>query len=62
MTRSLADWLRALCGLFSDDGRLAVGLIVWAALAARLGPLLGLADIGGLLKARRRVSRPAKYR
>jgi predicted membrane metal-binding protein len=76
MTRILAESLRALWGLFIDDGLLAVGLIAWIALAALLVPLYGLTDIGGpilfagaalvlvgcLLKARCRVSGPAKSR
>jgi hypothetical protein len=76
VTRTLLEWLRALWGLFIDDGLLAVGLIAWIALAALLVPLLGLADSGGpilfagaalvlvgcLLTTRRRVSGPGKSR
>jgi predicted membrane metal-binding protein len=72
--RNFGAGVRALWGLFIDDGLLAFGLIAWIALAALLVPRLGLTEIGGpilfagavlvllgsLLRVRRRASRPAK--
>jgi hypothetical protein len=43
----LGSILRELWGLFVDDGLLAIGLILWVALAALLLPRLGLTAEGG---------------
>lgn len=39
--------LAELWGLFVDDGLLALGLVLWVALAAILMPILGLEWVGG---------------
>ena len=39
--------LAELWGLFVDDGLLALGLVLWVALAAILVPILGLDAAGG---------------
>ena len=39
--------LAELWGLFVDDGLLALGLVLWVALAAALVPLFGLESAGG---------------
>ena len=39
--------LRELWRLFVDDGLLAVGLVLWVAVAAALVPGLGLGGFGG---------------
>lgn len=39
--------LTELWGLFVDDGLLALGLVLWVALAAILMPILGLEWVGG---------------
>ena len=45
--RVLLGILRELWGLFVDDGLLAIGLILWVAVAALLVPAFGLSAIGG---------------
>jgi hypothetical protein len=41
--------LAELWGLFVDDGLLAIGLVLWVAVAALLVPAFGLRAIGGPL-------------
>jgi hypothetical protein len=45
--RAVAGILRELWGLFVDDGLLAIGLVLWIAVAAVLVPALGLEAMGG---------------